>query len=158
MHAEPDSAVIVMVRPRFEANVAAALRAAACFNASELVIVARRYEPASGSKQQRVLRPLRMQAYQGVRVRFVEAYIPAPEFTPVAVERLRGSESLPFFPHPQKAVYMFGPEDGTLAAELLRCCHRFVSIPAAHCLNLGAAVYTVLYDRAAKAARGEGPH
>jgi tRNA C32,U32 (ribose-2'-O)-methylase TrmJ len=49
--------------------------------------------------------------------------------------------------HPENAVYVFGPEDGSIPPVFRRHCHRFVSIPSKHCLNLAAAVYIVLYDR-----------
>jgi tRNA(Leu) C34 or U34 (ribose-2'-O)-methylase TrmL len=54
------------------------------------------------------------------------------------------------FQHPDNAVYVFGPEDGSIPQVLRRHCHRFVKIPAKHCTNLAAAVYIVLYDRAYK--------
>jgi hypothetical protein len=72
---------------------------------------------------------------------------------PVAVELRRRAESLIDFVHPVQAVYVFGPEDGSLDPAVLGLCHRFVVIPTRHCTNLAAAVYTVLYDRHAKAVR-----
>jgi tRNA(Leu) C34 or U34 (ribose-2'-O)-methylase TrmL len=48
------------------------------------------------------------------------------------------------------ALYVFGPEDGSLGRATLAQCHRFLVIPTRHCVNLSAAVYTVLYDRHAK--------
>ena len=73
-----------------------------------------------------------------------------PMLTPVAVEVRKNSESLPAFEHPEDALYVFGPEDGSLTNVTLRHCHRFVAIPTRHCLNLSIAVSTVLYDRQAK--------
>lgn len=70
--------------------------------------------------------------------------------TPVAVEFMDKAESLYDFQHPENAVYVFGPEDGSLGRVALSHCHRFVTIPSAHCLNLAAAVYVVLYDRMMK--------
>ena len=69
---------------------------------------------------------------------------------PVAVELRRNAESLIEFVHPEHALYVFGPEDGSLGRATLAQCHRFLVIPARHCANLPAAVYTVLYDRHAK--------
>jgi tRNA(Leu) C34 or U34 (ribose-2'-O)-methylase TrmL len=70
------------------------------------------------------------------------------------------SESLIEFEHPSDAVYVFGPEDGSLDRAVLGQCHRFVTIPTRHCTNLAAAIYTVLYDRHAKRVRAglETPH
>ncbi len=69
---------------------------------------------------------------------------------PVAVELRKNAEMLPHFVHPEKALYVFGPEDGSIDQVLLRHCHRFVVIPTAHCVNLAAAVYIILYDRMVK--------
>jgi len=70
--------------------------------------------------------------------------------TPVAVEFRENAEPLTFFEHPRNAVYVFGPEDGSIPQVMLRHCQRFVVIPTKHCVNLSAAVYLVLYDRIAK--------
>jgi hypothetical protein len=58
------------------------------------------------------------------------------------------AETLGEFVHPPRALYVFGPEDGSLDRGLLAACHRFVQIPSRSCLNLAAAVNVVLYDRA----------
>src|SRR5206468_11275188 len=79
---------------------------------------------------------------------------------PVAVEVRANSEPLHSFEHPASALYVFGPEDGSIPAALLPRCHRFLVIPTRHCLNLATAVATVLWDRAYKrwlAGAGELP-
>lgn len=88
--------------------------------------------------------------------RFFDAF--ARDVVPVAVELRDGAELLPQFEHPERALYVFGPEDGGLgavqrcsgAAVQLRHCHRVVVIPTRHCVNLAAAVYLTLYDRLVK--------
>jgi tRNA(Leu) C34 or U34 (ribose-2'-O)-methylase TrmL len=96
-----------------------------------------------------------MRGYQEVELRQSDAFFDAFErdVVPVAVEVRPGSESLIEFEHPDRALYVFGAEDGSLARAVLRHCHRFVIIPTRHCTNLSAAVYTVLYDRHAKRVR-----
>jgi tRNA(Leu) C34 or U34 (ribose-2'-O)-methylase TrmL len=69
---------------------------------------------------------------------------------PVCVELGEGYESLPGFTHPEHALYVFGPEDGSVPRPIKQACHQFVSIPTHVCLNLAAAVNVVLYDRLAK--------
>ncbi len=69
--------------------------------------------------------------------------------TPVCLE-VGGTENLFDFVHPENALYVFGPEDGSVEQMYRRFCHRFVKIPTKHCTNLAAAVYIVLYDRAMK--------
>lgn len=76
----------------------------------------------------------------------------AQGFEPVCVEVLEHSESLPWFIHPAKAVYVFGPEDGNVPKGLRHECRRFVSVPTKQCLNLAVTTGIVLYDRQAKSA------
>jgi tRNA(Leu) C34 or U34 (ribose-2'-O)-methylase TrmL len=82
--------------------------------------------------------------------RFVSSIDQAILGVPVAIELLNSTETLPLFEHPTDATYMFGPEDGHVPKSVLSVCHRFVTIPSYHCLNLAAAVYTLLYDRVVK--------
>jgi hypothetical protein len=72
-----------------------------------------------------------------------------PEATPVCIEVLESAECLTTFTHPTNPIYVFGPEDGSVPPVIRRHCHKFVYIPAYHCLNLSAAD-VVLYDRMAK--------
>jgi tRNA(Leu) C34 or U34 (ribose-2'-O)-methylase TrmL len=57
---------------------------------------------------------------------------------------------LPYFEHPENALYIFGPEDGSLSAGILSACHRFVQVPMLHCANLASTIYLTLYDRHCK--------
>lgn len=57
------------------------------------------------------------------------------------------------FQHPQRAFYVFGPEDGTLGKATLDWCQRRVMVPTRMCMNLAATVDVILYDRMAKAER-----
>lgn len=52
--------------------------------------------------------------------------------------------------HPERAFYIFGPEDGTLGKPVLDKCRDVVYLPTNICLNLATTVATVLYDRKAK--------
>jgi tRNA(Leu) C34 or U34 (ribose-2'-O)-methylase TrmL len=72
---------------------------------------------------------------------------------PVAVEIVEGAAPLETFHHPERAFYVFGPEDGSLPSSVLEWCPRIVSVATRSCMNLGAAVCVVLYDRNAKARR-----
>ena len=72
----------------------------------------------------------------------------------VAVEFLEDATPLPRYHHHHAAVYVFGPEDGSISGELLQVCDDVVVIPTTYCLNLSAAVNVVLYDRELK--RGGG--
>jgi tRNA(Leu) C34 or U34 (ribose-2'-O)-methylase TrmL len=74
------------------------------------------------------------------------------ECIPVAVEFIQTACPLPAFQHPERAFYVFGPEDGSLPKDVLSRCHALVYVPTDVCMNLAATVNVVLYDRIAKAA------
>jgi tRNA(Leu) C34 or U34 (ribose-2'-O)-methylase TrmL len=76
--------------------------------------------------------------------------IPVEGWTPVCVEFDETAEMLPYFEHPERPFYIFGPEDGSVPKGIRHACHKFVKIPTASCLNLGAAINVVLYDWTAK--------
>ena len=74
----------------------------------------------------------------------------------VAVEVVPFVEWLPAFEHPTRALYLFGPEDGSIPEDALDMCRRKVMIPQLYakvCLNLASAVNVVLYDRMSKGMR-----
>jgi tRNA(Leu) C34 or U34 (ribose-2'-O)-methylase TrmL len=141
---------IGLVDPKFPHNVGAAVRAASCYGIRQVWFSGERVR-LDASKGYRLPREERMRGYKDVVLRkddrFFDAFASA---TPVAVELRANAESLIEFEHPDDALYVFGPEDGSLDRAVLARCHRFVVIPTRHCANLASAVYTVLYDRHAK--------
>ncbi|NOD65776.1 RNA methyltransferase [Ruegeria sp. HKCCD6109] len=68
----------------------------------------------------------------------------------VAVDLIDGAKPLPAFQHPEKAVYVFGPEDGTLGKSVTERAQHVVYVPTRTCMNLAATVNVVLYDRLCK--------
>jgi tRNA(Leu) C34 or U34 (ribose-2'-O)-methylase TrmL len=144
---------IALVDPKFPHNVGAAVRAASCYGIRQVWFSGARVQ-LDGAKRQRLPREERMRGYMEVEIRQADYFFDAFEdAVPVAVELRRNAESLIEFEHPERALYVFGPEDGSLDRAVLAQCHRFVVIPTRHCTNLSAAVYTVLYDRHAKRVR-----
>lgn len=145
---------IALVNPKYPRNVGAAVRAASCYGVNQVWISGSRVplEPHAGY---RLPREERMRGYQDVDLHHSDRIFDQfPSWvTPVAVELRPGSENLIEFEHPEHALYVFGPEDGSLGRAELGLCHRFVVIPTMHCVNLAAAVYTILYDRHAKRVR-----
>lgn len=142
---------IILVNPKFPHNVGAAVRAASCFGVRQVWYTGDRVAMELEQKR-RLPREERLKGYKDVELRQFDYPFEVFEsdVTPVAVELRPNSELLPQFVHPERAVYVFGPEDGGLTQVHLRHCHRFVVIPTHHCVNLSAAVYLVLYDRLVK--------
>lgn len=141
---------ILLIDPKFPHNVGA-VRATSCYGLGQVWFTGDRVQLV-GERRFRLPREERMRGYQEVELRHSEVPFDAfdGQAVPVAVELRRNAECLIDFVHPEHAVYVFGPEDGSLDRAVLGLCHRFVVIPTRHCANLAAAVYTVLYDRHAK--------
>lgn len=149
---------IALINPKFPHNVGAAIRIASCYGASQVWYTGDRIELALGEKK-RLPREERMKGYQDVDLiqndYFFDQF--GSDVVPVAIEVRENAEPLHQFEHPENALYVFGPEDGSIPKVYLRHCHRFVVIPTRHCLNLAMAVGTVLYDRIAKEySKGDG--
>jgi tRNA(Leu) C34 or U34 (ribose-2'-O)-methylase TrmL len=139
---------VVLINPKSPPNVGKALRAASIFAAKSLVWTGTRVDL---SQYDRLPREERMQGYASVEFRVDDRPFDLfPEAAPVCVELLETAECLTTFIHPPNPVYVFGPEDGSVPPVVRRHCHKFVYLPAYHCLNLSAAVDVVLYDRMAK--------
>lgn len=72
----------------------------------------------------------------------------------VVIELVEGARSLVDFIHPERAMYIFGPEDGSVPKRIVDKAQHVIQIPTEYCLNLAATVNVVLYDRMAKGAVG----
>ena len=136
-------AAIGLHNPKDLANVGGVLRAAYAFGAALVVVAGTRY---------RVQRTDTAQTYRHIpllQVADLHQTIPY-DCIPVAVELCDNATSLPDYTHPQRAFYIFGPEDGDLGQSILSWCRDCVYIPTQHSLNLAAVVNVVLYDRLSK--------
>ena len=149
MKAEGVAPAIALFNPKYPHNVGAVVRAASCFGIPQVWFSGNRVSLEGDGKKYRLPREERMRGYNEVELRQYDYFFDqfGKDVVPVAIELRPNAESLPFFEHPEKALYVFGPEDGGLNRMALGKCHRFVVIPTKHCTNLSAAVYLVLYDR-----------
>jgi tRNA(Leu) C34 or U34 (ribose-2'-O)-methylase TrmL len=134
---------IILVNPKYTHNLAAAIRACSCFGVNKLTYTDSRLVIAD---KERLPREERMKGYKSVK--WVRNDFPLNgRGTPVCVEVMQNSEPLTTFKHPIDAIYVFGPEDGSVPKTFKLNCHRFLHIPAHHYLNLAAAVNVVLAHR-----------
>ncbi len=143
------SPAIILINPKYPHNVGAAIRIASCYGITQVWYTGNRVKLMSNTI--RVPREERMSQYADVTLaNYDRPFDQFKDITPVAVEMRDNAENLADFVHPSNPVYVFGPEDGDLGRIPLMHCHRFIKIQTKHCLNLSAAIATVLYDRQAK--------
>jgi tRNA G18 (ribose-2'-O)-methylase SpoU len=125
-------------------NVGSLMRSAHAFGASFLFTVAAAYARGQGRNSD---------------TSDAEGHVPLYAFPDVAslvlprgcklvgVEISDEAIELPSFHHPRCAAYVFGPERGSLSAEMTARCDYLVRIPTQFSLNVGIAGAIVMYDR-----------
>lgn len=139
-------AAIGLFQPKHECNVGGVLRAASCYGVSMVAYSGRRYRDMSSDTTK---------AYKHIPLIRCDSILDAipRACIPVAVEIVEYARPLPAYTHPERAFYIFGPEDGSLGDAVTSRCRGVIYIPTRHCMNLAATVNVVLYDRLSK--RGE---
>lgn len=134
---------IGLFQPKDHYNVGGVLRAASIYRVSMVASQGHRYQ-RHGADTTAAWRHIPF--IQGVDLKSVIPY----DCVPVAIDLIDGAQSLVEYVHPDRAFYIFGPEDGTLGRDVSDWCRDVVYVPGKHCMNLAAAVNVVLYDRIAK--------
>ncbi len=142
------STLIGLYNPKTPVNVGSVMRAAGCYQAQEVRYCGERFARAAkfhtDTKQAARRIPL-------VSCDDLSADLPA-DCQIVCIEFAEGATALPEFVHPANAIYLFGPEDGSLPQEVVDKADHVVYIPTVGCMNLAATVNVVLYDKLAKSA------
>lgn len=125
----------------------AIIRAAGCFDATSIYYTGTRYDRA---------KPFHTDTHQAANQNILQHHVDdliqaAPDdCTIVCVDLIEGACSLAEFEHPDKALYIFGPEDGSIKQDIIDQADTAVFIASKACLNLAASVNIVLYDRSSK--------
>ena len=135
--------------PKTPANVGSALRACHCYGAAMMAVAGSRCGTAATDT------PKAARHMPLIHLDDLHDAIPF-NCVPVAVDLIEGAIPLDEYEHPERAFYIFGPEDGTLSKWVTDWCRDVVYIPTQDCMNLAATVNVVLYDRACK--RGFANH
>jgi tRNA(Leu) C34 or U34 (ribose-2'-O)-methylase TrmL len=148
MRKQADTPAVVLCNPKYEHNIGAAIRACSCWGVKQMFWTGHRID-IDPDRKERIPREERMKGYKDVA--WGQSDKPfdlfAPNIVPVAIELKPGAMSLTDFIHPENAVYVFGPEDGSVPQVIARFCHYFVFAPTHHCMNLAAAVNLILGHR-----------
>ena len=141
---------IALDRPTDGVNVGHALRAALGFGARMVILGG-----ADPKINVRKLSTDPARTYRHVPVLEVDDIFDAMpnDCTPVAIEITDDAVDLVDFVHPERACYVFGPENGSISCAILKKCQAVVKISTAVSLNLGMTVNIVMYDRLAKSMR-----
>jgi len=138
--------IIGLTNPKSPSNVGAVLRAAGCYQVDDIFYTGKRYDQAAKFNTDT------KDAAENISLIKVETLL---EDIPknakvVCVELVEGATPLPEYKHPDNAIYIFGPEDGTISQDVIDQADAVVYVPTIGCMNLAATVNVVLYDRLAK--------
>jgi tRNA(Leu) C34 or U34 (ribose-2'-O)-methylase TrmL len=138
--------LIGLCNPKSPSNVGAVLRAAGCYQAHGVRYTGTRFDRAAkyntDTKNMNSAMPLQ-------RVEQILDQLPEG-MAVVCVELVEGATPLPAFQHPEQALYVFGPEDGSIPQPVIDRASAVVFVPTVGCMNLAASVNVLLYDRLAK--------
>lgn len=142
-----DSSVSIgLTNPKNSSNVGAVMRAAGCFRVDAVFYTGARYDRAEKFNTDT------KDAVQNIPLAKVDDLLDGilKEVKIVCVELAEWATPLSEYQHPENAIYIFGPEDGTIKQEVIDRADAVVYIPTVGCMNLAATVNVVLYDRLSK--------
>ncbi|MGJ8691963.1 MAG: RNA methyltransferase [Thalassotalea sp.] len=137
---------IALTDPKSPSNVGAVMRAAGCYQANEVLYSGVRY--AKAAKFQTDTKSVS----DKIPLTNVDSFFTdkPDDVKVICVDLVEGAIPLPEFVHPEKALYIFGPEDGTISQAVVDTADSVVYVPTIGCMNLAASVNVLLYDRLAK--------
>ena len=144
-------AAIALWNPKNGENVGGAMRAAGVYEAQLVVL-------GGGRRPNTLLRHPTdtMKTWASIPTIATDDVFDAIPYdcVPVAIELVDGAKPLPDYWHPARAMYIFGPEDGSLPTSIIERCSTVLYVPTpGPCMNLAATVNVVLYDRLVKRRR-----
>lgn len=132
--------------PKWAVNVGTLWRSAVNFGASFVFTIGRRYKR---QRSDTTYLPRHLPLFHFVTL---EAYRESAAFDwmPIGVELTTTAGSLRDFVHPQRCVYILGPEDSSISKAAQRMCKYIVQIRGCGCLNLAVAGSIIMFDRMTK--------
>lgn len=138
---------LALINPKSPQNMGSILRAAGCYQAQSIRYTGERYARAKRFHTDTKNTHLDIPVSHVAHIIDLQA---DKYLKKVAVELVEGAMPLPLFEHPEDALYIFGPEDGSIEQSVIDQCDSVVYIPTKGCMNLAATVNVLLYDRLAK--------
>lgn len=148
--------IIGLTNPKSPTNVGGIMRACGCYGANEVRYTGNRYNYA-----------VKHMTQYNTDTQHVSLTIPlinvddllknlTLDTKVICVDLVVGAIPLPNFIHPKNAIYIFGPEDGTISQAVIDKADAVVYVPTKGCMNLAASVNVLLYDRLAKSSLNKG--
>jgi tRNA(Leu) C34 or U34 (ribose-2'-O)-methylase TrmL len=139
-----------LVNPKSPENVGAVLRAAANYGIDNVFYTGDRYPRAIERKARTV--DMSRKVSMGVKITQKNCLLDdvAEEMKVVCVEFVLNAIPLPEYEHPENALYIFGPEDGSIDQTIIDKADDIIYVPTIGCMNLSASVIVLLYDRLLK--------
>ena len=113
MSADRGFFVVALEAPKNAINIGSAVRALECYGGSFLVYTGRKHSPRVCSNTFKTDRHYPVMFTGNANL---WNFIPY-DCVPVAVELSPGARALPDYTHPERAFYIFGPEDGSVSIE-----------------------------------------
>jgi len=141
---------IGLINPKSPENVMSVMRSAGNFSVDRVFYTGARYPRALKLKPGSV--DMSRKVSQHISLSEVADFIDDVDegMKLICVELVENAVPLPEFQHPEHALYVFGPEDGSISQQVIDRADAVVFIPTIGCMNLAATVNVVLYDRTAK--------
>ena len=137
---------IGLINPKSPTNVGAIMRAAGCFSADSVYYTGQRYQRAAkfNTDTKNVASTIPLTHVEQIH------QAASAGMSIICVDLIEGAIPLPNFTHPKNALYVFGPEDGTISQDIIDRADSVVYVPTIGCLNLAASVNVLFYDRLCK--------
>jgi tRNA(Leu) C34 or U34 (ribose-2'-O)-methylase TrmL len=144
--------ILGLVNPKSPDNVGSVLRAAANYRIDRVFYTGDRYPRAIERKARSV--DMSRKISKDVLISRAECLIEVviKDMKIVCVEFAVNAIPLPEYQHPENALYIFGPEDGSIDQDIIDQADAVVYVPTVGCMNLSASVNVLLYDRLVKVA------
>ncbi len=140
-----------LVNPKSPDNVGAVLRAAANYGVDKVFYTGERYPRAIERKARTVDMSRKVSKDVLIAQKECLSDVVTENMKIVCIEFALNATPLPEYEHPENALYIFGPEDGSIDQALIDQADDVVYVPTVGCMNLSASVNVLLYDRLCKA-------
>jgi len=139
-----------LVNPKSPDNVGSVLRAAGNYGVDKVFYTGVRYRRAIERKARSVDMSRKVSKDVLITQQDCLLDVVTDNIKIVCVEFALNAIPLPEYEHPENALYIFGPEDGSIDQAIIDKADDVVYVPTIGCMNLSASVNVLLYDRLLK--------